>query len=51
MDRKKLCASDVFFNLYNDGTEQEAQEFLEQYPFFNDVFTPQELSQDFQNRV
>lgn len=48
---KRTTASDVFFNLYQDGTLSEAQEFLSLYPYFRDVFTPEELVQDFQDRV
>lgn len=48
---KKLTVSDLFFNLFNEGTKEEAKEFLELYPYFKDVFTPEELSQDFKNRL
>jgi hypothetical protein len=51
MNDKKITASDVFFNLYTNGTVQEAQEFLESYPYFKDVFTAEKLTQDFQHRL
>ena len=51
MNDKKLTASDLFFNLYQDGTEKEAEEFLQKFPYFQDVFTAKELSKDFQDRV
>jgi hypothetical protein len=49
-NEKKLTASDLFFNLYNEGTEANAQEFLALYPFFKEIFTAKELSADFINR-
>ncbi len=51
MDIQKLTVSDLFFELYINGTEQEAEEFLNKYPFFKEIFTPKELSQDFKDRL
>lgn len=51
MDIQKLTVSDLFFGFYTEGTEKEAEEFLNNYPYFKDVFTPKELSQDFRNRL
>jgi len=51
MSNKKLTASDLFFNLYCNGTEKEAKEFLKMFPYFKDTFTVKELSEDFQNRL
>jgi len=48
---KKITASDLFFNLYNEGNLKNATEFLNMYPYFNDVFTPAELVKDFENRL
>jgi len=51
MDLKKLTASDLFFNLYNEGSLKNAQEFLNFYPYFQDTFTAKELAEDYQERV
>jgi len=51
MENKKLTASDLFFNLYTEGTEENAKEFLNNYPYFRGVFTPKELAQDFLDRI
>ena len=51
MNDKKLTASDLFFGLYVEGTKENAKEFLENYPYFKDVFIAEELSQDFQDRL
>lgn len=47
---KKACCSDVYFNLYNDSTIEQAKQFLEYYPYFADCFTAIELHNNFVNR-
>ena len=50
-DGLRLTVSDLFFNICLEGTEKEAQDFLEKYPYFKRVFTAKELTKNFQERL